>query len=127
MYFVTRHYNEMFMQWRHIHIVDFLTTAMKVREGKTQELIQTLEWNAQVQLVYAQSEKDIDTDMALEYAHRILYFYTNKYDIEVAPPLKNLPPPVKPLSEKMIMELLNFPVPDTWPEGFSELPPESTP
>ena len=115
----------MFMQWRYLHIVDLLTTAMKVREGKTQELIQTLEWNAQVQLVYAQYEED--TDMALEYAHRILYFYTNKYDIGVAPPLKNLPPPEKPLPEKMIMKLINFPVPDTWPEGFSELPPESTP
>lgn len=113
-FFVGRQYQKVLDMIYGGRPAEYLITATKIREGQTDELIKSLEWNAQVEFLQQQHLRN--TQWSLDFSHQILDIYKKKYDIEVAEPLQSLPVPKERFSEDQLMQLVSIPAPDQWPE-----------
>jgi hypothetical protein len=98
---------------------DYLMTAAKIREGKSDELVRFLEYNAQVEFLQNQYAKNCT--WTFDQSHRVLDAYIRKYKVQLAEPLAGLAPPHKPYSDDQFARLLSIPTPDKWPDWFAEL------
>ncbi len=98
---------------------DYLISAAKIREGKSDQLINFLEYNAQVEILQNQHAKN-DT-WTFAYSRKIFDAYTRRYNIKLADPLADLDPPTEVFSGEQFLRLLDIAVPDKWPDWFFEL------
>lgn len=111
---VAHHHQNILFMFTGGRPADYLITAAKIREGKSDELVKSLEWNAQVEFLQQRYQKN--KQWTFDYSYQVLDAYMKKYDIPVADPLRKLPSPEKSFSEEQFMQILSLPAPDKWPE-----------
>jgi hypothetical protein len=116
---ISSHYQNALMIFIGGRPADYLLTAAKIREGRSDELVKFLEYNAQVEFLQNQYAKNATWTFGR--SHRVLDAYMRKYRIELAEPFAGLATPDKPYSDDQFNRMLSIPAPEKWPDWFTEL------